>query len=105
MKHITDIYVQLSALKAVLVTVRTPENGVLTRTVYNFRGQCWSLLDCSHRNLPISWMLLDSVGRKQSRILQHPHDEAHRPVNYKEINIETKDLTSDFLAKAVSSPF
>jgi hypothetical protein len=23
-------------------------------------------------------MLLDSVGRKQSRILQHPHDEAHR---------------------------
>lgn len=34
-----------------------------------------------------------------------PHDEAHRPVNYKEINIETKDLTSDFLAKAVSSPF
>lgn len=34
-----------------------------------------------------------------------PDDEAHRPVNYKEINIETKDLTSDFLAKAVSSPF
>lgn len=34
-----------------------------------------------------------------------PHDEAHRPVSYKEINIETKDLTSDFLAKAVSSPF
>ena len=59
MKHITDIYVQLSAPKAVLVTVRTPENGVLTRTVYNFRGQCWSLLDCSHRNLPISWILLD----------------------------------------------
>lgn len=34
-----------------------------------------------------------------------PDDEAHRPVNYKGINIETKDLTSDFLAKAVSSPF
>lgn len=34
-----------------------------------------------------------------------PHDEAHRPVNYKEIDIETKDLTSDFLAKTVSSPF
>lgn len=34
-----------------------------------------------------------------------PDDEAHRPVNYKEINIETKYLTSDFLAKAVSSPF
>ena len=80
MKHVADIYVRPPAPKAVLVTVRTPENGVLTRTVYNFRGQCWSLLDCSHRNLPISWMLLDSVGRKQSRILQHPHDEAHRAV-------------------------
>ena len=34
-----------------------------------------------------------------------PHDEAYRPVNYKEINIETKDFTSDFLAKTVSSPF
>ncbi len=34
-----------------------------------------------------------------------PHDEADRPVNYKKINIETKDFTSDFLAKAVSSPF
>lgn len=34
-----------------------------------------------------------------------PDDEAHRPVNYKEINIETKDFTSDFLAKTVSSPF
>jgi len=26
-------------------------------------------------------------------------------VNYKEIDIETKDSTSDFLAKTVSSPF
>lgn len=34
-----------------------------------------------------------------------PHDEAHRPVNYKKINIETKDLTSDFLAKTVLSLF
>lgn len=34
-----------------------------------------------------------------------PDDEAHRPVNCKEINIETKDFTSDFLAKTVSSPF
>ena len=34
-----------------------------------------------------------------------PHDEADRPVNYKKINIETKDFTSDFLAKVVSSPF
>ena len=34
-----------------------------------------------------------------------PDDEADRPVNYKEINIETKDFTSDFLAKTVSSPF
>lgn len=34
-----------------------------------------------------------------------PHDEAHRPVSYKEIDIETKDLTSDFLAKTVLSPF
>ena len=34
-----------------------------------------------------------------------PDDEAHRPVNYKEINIETKDFASDFLAKTVSSPF
>lgn len=34
-----------------------------------------------------------------------PDDEAHRPVSYKEIDIETKDLTSDFLAKTVLSPF
>lgn len=34
-----------------------------------------------------------------------PDDEAHRPVNYKKINIETKDLTSDFLAKTVLSLF
>ena len=37
--------------------------------------------------------------------LTYPHDEAHRPVNYKEINIETKDSDFEFLAKAVSSPF
>ena len=88
MKHVADIYVRPPAPKAVLVTVRTPENGVLTRTVYNFRGQCWSLLDCSHRNLPISWMLLDSVGRKQSRILQHPHDEAYRLILYRSYDIK-----------------
>ena len=34
-----------------------------------------------------------------------PDDEAHRPVSYKKINIETKDLTSDFLAKTVLSLF
>ena len=76
MKHITDIYVQLSALKAVLVTVRTPENGVLTRTVYNFRGQCWSLLEGSSKNPPESWTLLEPVGRKQGYFLPRPHDEA-----------------------------
>lgn len=42
MKHITDSYVQQPATKSVPVSVKTLGKWVVNKTVYNFRGQCWS---------------------------------------------------------------